>query len=46
MEIVKMLLAAGANAKAKANDGLTALRIAKGEKHAEVVRLLEEAGAE
>ena len=44
-EIVQMLLAADANPNA-ASEGITALDIAKEKGHAEVIRVLEEAGAQ
>lgn len=40
-ECVRVLLASGANAKLRADDGRTALMIAKAGNHTEVVRLLE-----
>jgi ankyrin repeat protein len=45
VDMVKMLLEAGAEVNAKADNGWTALILAKRNGHAEIVRLLIEAGA-
>ncbi|OPX97441.1 MAG: Ankyrin repeats (3 copies) [Syntrophorhabdus sp. PtaB.Bin047] len=42
---LKALLAARANSNAKANNGLTALKIARDKNYNDIVRMLEEAGA-
>ena len=45
-EVVKLLLAAGADVSVKNQSGKTALGLAEAEGHAEIVQLLKGAGAE
>ncbi len=42
---MKLLIAAKGDVNAKANDGMTAMMLASRKDHAEVVKLLEAAGA-
>jgi ankyrin repeat protein len=44
-EVVRLLLGRGADVHAKATDGYTSLRRARENKHVEIIRLLEMAGA-